>query len=477
MNKKGFVISTTLYGIFGVMLVTVSTILFVLANNRTTVGALNDKVKMCIEDCGTPEDICDNGGDDPVNKILADNEVQIKKIDTTKFAVSETYYNNATDQTNLTKDENGLFVNADTEGITYFFRGAVDNNYFKFADDTWRILRINSDGSIRLIYDGNILLGTYLYGVEPGSSLDIKEICKVKVDNDEYNGYYINPKFISVQVDDSDDDDDCNDRRDVCIFKYTHKIDNSNIGDNWNWFVRNVLNNRINKEDDVYQNILNLWYEKNLKDTYDDFILNTNTFCKHNTEVNREGSQKYLSFSSSFNCTEPTDFESYIKQLPDYDIWDGNSYIDEKIGMLSKNELLMAGFGMIYGGNGNVNLISNGTAINNDMFLNTYFSSNDKPYILYHTVASDNDSNAIMVNNGNFEGFSGIYTSWSRSKWFTLYDEEDNLIFTSSSSSEMNYIKRCINFEGYNLRPVVNIKADVKLTGDGTSGNPYEIIP
>lgn len=35
----------------------------------------------------------------------------------------------------------------------YFYRGAVDNNYVSFAGYTWRILRINSDGSLRLILD------------------------------------------------------------------------------------------------------------------------------------------------------------------------------------------------------------------------------------------------------------------------------------------------------------------------------------
>lgn len=35
----------------------------------------------------------------------------------------------------------------------YFYRGAVDNNYVSFAGYTWRIIRINSDGSLRLILD------------------------------------------------------------------------------------------------------------------------------------------------------------------------------------------------------------------------------------------------------------------------------------------------------------------------------------
>ena len=39
-------------------------------------------------------------------------------------------------------------------GYSYYWRGAVTNNYVKFANKCWRIIRINGDGSIRLIYDG-----------------------------------------------------------------------------------------------------------------------------------------------------------------------------------------------------------------------------------------------------------------------------------------------------------------------------------
>ena len=43
---------------------------------------------------------------------------------------------------------------------SYYYRGAVDNNWVKFGKDStgkdiyWRIIRINGDGSIRMIYSG-----------------------------------------------------------------------------------------------------------------------------------------------------------------------------------------------------------------------------------------------------------------------------------------------------------------------------------
>ena len=52
-----------------------------------------------------------------------------------------------------TTDE-GIYASKDDYGVSYYFRGAVENNYVQFAGYYWRIIRINGDGSIRMIYDG-----------------------------------------------------------------------------------------------------------------------------------------------------------------------------------------------------------------------------------------------------------------------------------------------------------------------------------
>ena len=39
----------------------------------------------------------------------------------------------------------------DDYGTSYYFRGAVKNNYVQFANKCWRIVRINSDGSVKLV--------------------------------------------------------------------------------------------------------------------------------------------------------------------------------------------------------------------------------------------------------------------------------------------------------------------------------------
>ena len=56
--------------------------------------------------------------------------------------------------TDVATTDEGIYQTQDDYGTTYYFRGAVENNYVKFAGFYWRIVRINGDGSIRLIYDG-----------------------------------------------------------------------------------------------------------------------------------------------------------------------------------------------------------------------------------------------------------------------------------------------------------------------------------
>ena len=50
--------------------------------------------------------------------------------------------------------DTGIFATTDDLGPSYYFRGDVTNNYVKFAGFYWRIIRINGDGSVRMIYDG-----------------------------------------------------------------------------------------------------------------------------------------------------------------------------------------------------------------------------------------------------------------------------------------------------------------------------------
>ena len=64
-----------------------------------------------------------------------------------------------TDTYSSAGDASGLYKSVDGEtnsGTTYFYRGAVTNNYVSFAGLMWRIVRINENGSIRLLLNDGI---------------------------------------------------------------------------------------------------------------------------------------------------------------------------------------------------------------------------------------------------------------------------------------------------------------------------------
>ncbi len=48
----------------------------------------------------------------------------------------------------------GLIETSDNKGLSYYFRGNVENNYVKLDNMFFRIVRINGDNSVRLVYDG-----------------------------------------------------------------------------------------------------------------------------------------------------------------------------------------------------------------------------------------------------------------------------------------------------------------------------------
>ena len=69
--------------------------------------------------------------------ILANNEVKTP-ITTPGAAIS-------------TASEALLASTEDDNGTSYYFRGAVKNNYVQFANKCWRIVRVGGDGSVKLI--------------------------------------------------------------------------------------------------------------------------------------------------------------------------------------------------------------------------------------------------------------------------------------------------------------------------------------
>ena len=118
----------------------------------------------------------------PSNPNITDNTLLVTELLESNNAQSD----GNIDFSQISSDTNGkglYYTSTNTEDNkrTYYFRGAVENNYVSFANNIWRIVRINEDGSIRLIkqdsvgyskfndnYNDAAYIG-YMYGT-PGST-------------------------------------------------------------------------------------------------------------------------------------------------------------------------------------------------------------------------------------------------------------------------------------------------------------------
>ena len=81
-------------------------------------------------------------------------------------------------------ETDGLYMAEDDEGESYYYRGAVKNNYVSFAGFIWRIIRRNGDGSVRMIYSGK-------------STSDTGDA--VTIGDSQFNSKYWDPTYVGYK--------------------------------------------------------------------------------------------------------------------------------------------------------------------------------------------------------------------------------------------------------------------------------------
>ena len=211
-------------------------------------------------------------------------------------------------RTTLTADTTGTIYYADTsKGRTYYFAGNPSDNWVRWAGFYWRIIRINGDGTIRLIYNGTSTTTT-------GTGTQIQ--------TSAFNSSYNNNAYVG--------------------FKYT---------------TNNVHGTGTNS---TILGVLNTWYQNNLASYADDIDMNAG-FCNDRQPSTSSSSSN----GSGGTGTTTTYYGGYIRLItnkaPTFECQNssdlftvsssnqGNKALQYPIGLITADEVAYAGG--VYGKN------------------------------------------------------------------------------------------------------------------------------
>ena len=209
-----------------------------------------------------------------------------------------------------TEDTYGYLCKAkDAYGDSYYYRGNVTNNYVKFAGFYWRIVRINGDGTVRVIYDGT---SAHVNG-EASEDRQIGTTAFNSSYNDNaYVGYMYGKTGASTYAE-------------------TH----------------------ANINDSTIKTYLDTWYENNIKGTSNEQYIADNIFCgdrslaPNNTGT---GAEKSVSYYRWYNNAEDTQNSKMLLNCPQNndaftvnDKTKGNGTLTYGIGLLTADEAVLAG--------------------------------------------------------------------------------------------------------------------------------------
>lgn len=292
--------------------------------------------------------------------------------------------------------DSGLYAMEDEYGTSYYFRGnnSLLKNNLIFGGFQWKIVRINGDGSIRILYNGTEEEFKQ-NGTMSGEDDD------VYIDLDKWNEYTDDIKYVG----------------------YMYGGPNGEASKSRIEAVTNDTSSNI-------KIVLDEWYEENiLSKTFENKIAD-NLFCNDRLLSSEVG---------GYNIS------------PGYGNFPGeNFYAGYYRLYLNKAPTLKCGF------------------INDQFTVTKKHIGNGALTYPVGLITADEVSIAGLLfdtsNRDNYLYFNYLY--------WTMTPFRENLYGVSSSSKISTYF---INDEYVAIRPVINLKPDVVVTGSGTLTNPYVV--
>ena len=272
------------------------------------------------------------------------------------------------------KSDRGLYVGTDDYGETYYYRGSVSNNYVYFANAYWRIIRLNGDGSVRLLYAGTTPNAT-------GSGLSIG--------TSSFNSTRNSPAYVG--------------------FMYGNTINQS--------YELNIKN----EKDSTIKTKLDSWYKTNIVDKGLSSYIADSGFCNDRSITSGDGVsltsityygpyQRYTNHTPNLHCPNQNDLFTVSNTK-------GNQALTYPIGLITSDELAYAGMS-----NGYLNRLVYTYSSQSYWSLSPIrFDSNESAARVWRVIGAGYLNDDYVTNsagvrpvinlNGNVEISSGIGTS------------------------------------------------------------------
>ena len=369
-------------------------------------------------------------------------------------------------------EEDGLYMAEDDEGESYYYRGAVKNNYVSFAGFIWRIIRRNGDGSVRMIYSGK-------------STSDTGDA--VAIGNSAFNDKYWDPTYVGYKYNEDFSLHESNGTTNYNSFTNTTKY---NFGTGYTF-------DQSTKKFTLTGDIKQLTWNDNHEEIVNNQLYSClNTSCNvvyKVTGYNNATSMRVQPISYSSNSlltaqTNKTDspiktkldnwyktnMTSYTSKLADETFCSDRS-ITGGLGYLTTQTTTYGAYTRLL----DSKKLSLKCSQNNDKFK----MSNESVKLDYPVGLILADEVALAGGRGSYNGEnspnSNYYLYNGKSYWTLspsgfFSDYSSARVWNVMSSGGLDPWNNVSN--SYGVRPVINLKADTLITkGDGTALNPFVI--
>ena len=411
--------------------------------------------------------------DDPLDRIIS-------QLDTT--GKCPTVSDDGSVDVSSIEDVDGYLCQAsDNYGTSYYYRGNVVNNYVYFANAYWRIIRINGDNSIRVIYDGpeayanneansnRKINSSYFNEYWKNNDETLSSKSQMSYDN-AYLGYMYGNYGGIVESSTANDFARYNTGEVYYVSKeYTYdsntnkfalknpvSVVGGNIADSFVGYYTLNSNNYSASSQVIYK-------IKSITNRTGDSLINY-TLVTYGT-TSKENAQTNTNSSDAKNAVD-TWYENNIKNT------ENEQYMVDNLFCNDRTIISGAGYGSektIYRWSSSKHKISLICPQKNDAFtVSDGINGNEKLKYPIGLITADEVALAGgLTTNKNYFLYTGS-GYWTMTPYIYNYPESFDLnLVTSNGGLGLSYLG--------SIRPVINLKLDVLSEGSGTADDPYHV--